>query len=201
MQTMEKHTLLENSIACGIGYPEYLAMVAKLVAEGKSSSPTPSEEMSVYTKLNYKRMLRLDKTIRIDGKYAEIIKSYTRKVTWLVLTESWCGDAAQIIPIINKVALLNDNITLKIIFRDQNIDVMDLCLTNGTRSIPKLLVLDENYDIVNSFGPRPEAAVRLVDDYREQYGKLTPDFKQYLQLWYNKDRGKNTIKDLLQLMV
>ncbi|SFU28447.1 Thioredoxin [Pustulibacterium marinum] len=201
MQTLQVHTLLKESIAEGMSYDAYLSLVATLVAEGKSTSKIPSEEMSLFTKLNYKRMLRLNKTIKIDGRDEEVIASYSKKVTWLVLVESWCGDAAQILPIVYKVAALNKNITLKIILRDENLDVMDLCLTNGARSIPKLLVINEDYEIINDFGPRPEAALKLVDDFREQYGKLTPEFKQFLQLWYNKDRGKNTVKDLLQLMV
>lgn len=201
MQTLEVNTLIKESVEKGIDYEEYLALMAQLVLEGKSTSRIPSEDMSLFTRLNYKRMLRLNKTIKIDGKERDMITQYNRKVFWLVLTESWCGDAAQIIPVINKVAELNPNITLLLVLRDENTELMDLCLTNGTRSIPKLLVINDEYEINGSFGPRPEAASNLVDDFREQYGKLTPDFKQYMQIWYNKDRGKSIIKDLLQLMV
>lgn len=200
MQTLQVNSIIENSIAKAMSYEEYIALMAKLMAEGASTSTVPSEEMTLFTKLNYKRMIRLNKTIKIDGKYKEVVDAYKKKVTWLVLTESWCGDAAQILPVVNKIAEMSGNISLRLVLRDENIDLMDLCLTNGTRSIPKLLVIDDNYNIIDSFGPRPEAALNLVDDFREQYGKLTPEFKQYLQLWYNKDRGKSIVKDLLKLM-
>ncbi|GLB48442.1 thioredoxin family protein [Neptunitalea lumnitzerae] len=200
MQTLQVNSIIENSIAKAMSYEEYIALMAKLMAEGASTSTVPSEEMTLFTKLNYKRMIRLNKTIKIDGKYKEVVDAYKKKVTWLVLTESWCGDAAQILPVVNKIAEMSGNISLRLVLRDENIDLMDLCLTNGTRSIPKLLVIDEDYNIIDSFGPRPEAALNLVDDFREQYGKLTPEFKQYLQLWYNKDRGKSIVKDLLKLM-
>ncbi|GLB52634.1 thioredoxin [Neptunitalea chrysea] len=201
MHTLQVNSIIENSIAQGMSYQEYLSLMAKLMADGASSSPVPSEEMTLFTKLNYKRMLRLNKTINIDGKYREIISTYDKKVTWLAITESWCGDAAQILPVVNKVVEVSNHITFRLVLRDENLDLMDLCLTNGTRSIPKILVVDEDYNIIDSFGPRPEAALNLVEDFREQYGKLTPDFKQYLQLWYNKDRGKSIVKDLLKLFV
>lgn len=200
MQTLQVHELIQESIAKAMSYQEYLDLMAKLVAEGSSTFPTPSDDMAMYTKLNYKRMLRLNKTLTIAGRDKDFFESYNKKVTWLVLTESWCGDAAQIIPVLNKMASLNANIHLRLVLRDQNLELMDLCLTNGTRSIPKLLLLNTDYDIINTFGPRPEDALRLVDDFRQQYGKLTPDFKQYLQLWYNKDKGKSVIKEMIALL-
>ncbi len=74
-------------------------------------------------------------------------------------------------------------------------------LTNGAKAIPKLIAIDkETGKVVNTFGPRPSEATKLVNDYKEKYGSLTPDFKQDLQIWYNKDKGQTTISDLEKLL-
>ena len=118
-----------------------------------------------------------------------------------MLTESWCGDAAHIMPVINKVAELNDNINYKIVLRDENEALMNQFLTNGGKSIPKLIMIDdETNEVVNTFGPRPSVATQFVNNYKAEHGKLTPEFKEDLQRWYNKDKGQSTIKDLAALI-
>jgi hypothetical protein len=104
-------------------------------------------------------------------------------------------------PVMNKVADLNDGIDFRVVLRDENEALMNQFLTNGGKSIPKLIMLDNTTgDIVNTFGPRPSEATKLVNDYKAEHGKLTPEFKEDLQQWYNKDKGQNAIKDLVALL-
>jgi hypothetical protein len=104
-------------------------------------------------------------------------------------------------PVMNKIAKLNDNIDLKVVLRDQNKELMNQFLTNGNKSIPKLHLIDNQSDeVVNSYGPRPTDATKLVNEYKSKHGKLTPEFKEGLQKWYNKDKGQNTINDLVALL-
>ena len=100
-----------------------------------------------------------------------------------------------------KIASLNENIDLKIALRDEHLDLMDEHLTNGGRSIPKLIMRDkETKEVLNTFGPRPNEATKLVEDYKNTYGVLTPEFKKDLQLWYTKDKGQNAVNDLVSLL-
>ena len=100
-----------------------------------------------------------------------------------------------------KIAELSNGITLKVVLRDENLELMDAFLYNGGRSIPKLIALDNTTGkILGDWGPRPSIATQLVDDYKKEHGKLTPEFKQDLQVWYNKDKGQNTAQDLLGLL-
>ena len=122
-------------------------------------------------------------------------------MTFLVITESWCGDGAHVLPVINKVAESNPNIDLKIVFRDEHPELMDNFLTNGSRSIAKLIILDaDTLEVINTFGPRPSVATKLVDNYKAEHGSLTPEFKEDLQRWYNKDKGQTTLNDLIELL-
>ncbi|WP_046756345.1 thioredoxin family protein [Kordia jejudonensis] len=203
MTTTDTHikTIIDESLQKAISYFEYRVLVENLVAEGKSTGALQTEALANYSMLNNKRMKRLDKTTKLTPEAIAQIESYTGNVTWLVLTESWCGDAAQTMPVINKVAELSDNITLKVVMRDENEALMNEFLTNGGKSIPKLIAIDNaSGNVLGDWGPRPSEATKLVNDYKAAYGKLTPEFKQDLQVWYNKDKGQNTVADLLKLV-
>ncbi|MBD0777057.1 thioredoxin family protein [Maribacter sp. ANRC-HE7] len=194
--------IIQKGIEKGMSYPDYRALMDGLAAAGKATGPEVSEDMVNYTLLNQRRMKRLDKTLKIDEASADRIKGYTgNKVTWLVLTESWCGDAAQSLPMIHKVAALNDDISLKIILRDENLEIMNRFLTNGAMSIPKLVMVeDASGKILNEWGSRPKTAQQMVVDYKNEHGVLTPEFKEELQVWYNKDKGQSMLNDLLELL-
>lgn len=191
---------IDNSLKNTLSYQEYKDLVKSLLADNKSTGPNQSEDLTNYSLLNDTRMKRLDKTIKIlEETENEIIKVKT-PLTWLVITEGWCGDAAQNLPIIYKMAELNKNIELKIVLRDENLELMDLFLTNGGRSIPKLIALDKENTVLYTWGPRPTVATKMVADYKEKHGVLDADFKQSLQVWYNKDKGKSTQDDFVKLI-
>ena len=54
--------------------------------------------------------------------------------------------------------------------------------------------------VINSYGPRPTEATKMVNDFKAEHGTLTAEFKEDLQRWYNKDKGQNVIKDLVELI-
>ncbi|RCT53835.1 thioredoxin family protein [Winogradskyella sp. KYW1333] len=193
--------IIKDSLNNSISYNEYRDLVLNLVAVNSTTGNKKTEALANYTMLNDRRMKRWDKTVKLSDNTKEKIESYNKKVTWLVITESWCGDAAHIMPVINKVAELNDNIDYRIVLRDDNDDLMNEFLTNGGRAIPKLIMIDiSSNEVVNTFGPRPTVATEMVLDYKAQHGKLTPEFKEDLQRWYNKDKGQSTVEDLVNLL-
>ena len=117
---------IENSIHNSYSYEAYRTLIQELLVERKSTGPNQSEDLTNYSLLNETRMKRLDKTFKINEEIANEIQKIDEKQTWLVITESWCGDAAQNLPIIHKLAELNDKIELKLVLRDENLELMDL---------------------------------------------------------------------------
>ncbi|WP_339881249.1 thioredoxin family protein [Polaribacter vadi] len=192
--------IISKSLESTYTYQEYRDLVKDLLAEGKSTGPEQSDYILNYSKLNNSRMKRLDKTTKISDETAQEIQKLATPQTWLVLTEGWCGDAAQNLPVIHKMAELNKNINLKLVLRDENLELMDLFLTNGGRSIPKLIALDADNNVIDTWGPRPKVATKMVADYKEKNGSLDPQFKEYLQVWYNKDKGLSTQEDFVSLI-
>ncbi|MEP3209044.1 MAG: thioredoxin family protein [Maribacter sp.] len=198
---MEKTTafLIKESMSKAISYTAYRTLVAQLAKDGMSSGPEQTEALTNYTQLNDRRMKRWDKTLKFSEKEQKQIAAVETKTTWLVLTESWCGDASPSLPVMHKIAELNPNIKLKIVLRDENVDLMNRFLTNGAMSIPKLIAVDDvSGAVIGDWGPRSEAATKLVDNYKAEHGKLTSEFKQALQVWYNKDKGQSVLSDLLK---
>lgn len=194
-------TYIEEGIKKSYTYQEYKNLVSSLLADGKSTGDEQSEVLTNYSMLNDRRMKRWDKTLKINESVSNRFSGTDLDVTWVVLSEGWCGDAAHVLPVLNKLAELNKGIDLKIVLRDDNKELMNNFLTNGGKSIPKLIIYDnQKQEVVNSWGPRPSLATKMVNDYKEKHGKLDPQFKEDLQLWYNKDKGANIAKDLLNLL-
>jgi len=191
---------IEEGLQKAISYTSYRKLISDLIASGKSSGPIQSEDLLNYSKLNDRRMTRLDKTIQLSHETLLALKKIDKPITWLVLTEGWCGDAAQTLPVINKIADESDLITLKIIFRDEHEELMSHFLTNGGKSIPKLLVLNSENDVLNTWGPRPNIATKMVQDYKNTHGQLDAAFKQELQVWYNKNKGVNIQENMVGLL-
>ncbi len=194
-------TLILDSLPEAVDYDSYRKMVHELASQGQTTGPNKTEALIEYTQLNDRRMKRWDKTLKITEEDQKRIVSIDKKITFLVLTESWCGDAAPAMPVMNKIASLNPNISFKVLLRDEHTALMEQFLTNGGMSIPKLIVFDEEQtEVLGSWGPRPSKATALAEAYKEVHGTLTPEFKQDLQVWYNKDKGQNTVADILQLL-
>lgn len=200
---MEKSTdkIIKESVSKAISYKEYRELVASLANEGKSTGSIQTEDLSNYTKLNDRRMKRWDKLFKIDAAAESVISKFDKKVTWLVLTESWCGDAAAALPVMDKIASISPNVQLRIILRDENPELMNQFLTNGSRSIPKLIAIeDTNQKVIGSWGPRSKNATQLVVEHKAvNGGHILPRFKQDLQVWYNKDKGSSILQELLAL--
>ena len=192
--------IIKSSLQKSTSYTTFKNLVSDLLEEGKSTGPNQSDALLNYSMLNDRRMTRLDKKIQLSEETIQRIKNVDKKQTWLLITEGWCGDAAHILPVMNKMSIENKNIELRVVLRDENSELMNQFLTNGSKSIPKLVVLDNANNVVSSWGPRPSKATKMVDDYKEKHGSLDPDFKKDLQLWYNKDKGINIQEDLMHFL-
>jgi hypothetical protein len=192
--------IIQSSLEKSTSYTTFRNVVSDLLAAGKSTGPNQSDALLNYSMLNDKRMARLDKKIKLSNSTIERLSKVKKEQTWLLITEGWCGDAAHILPVMNKMSNENEHIKLKVVLRDENVALMNEFLTNGSMSIPKLVVLDKDANVISSWGPRPSIATKMVTDYKEKHGSLDPDFKKDLQLWYNKDKGVNIQEDLLAFL-
>lgn len=204
METItEKETkaLIKDGLRKAQSYSDYRAMVKRLASEEGTTGPEQTASYIEYTQLNDRRMRRWDKTLKFPTEAVEKIKAIDKKLLFLVLTESWCGDAAPTMPVMNKIEELNPNIELKVLLRDENLELMKRFLTKGAKSIPKLILIDqEANEVLGDWGPRPKVAAKMVQDYKEEHGKLTAEFRQDLQVWYNKDKGQNILNELIDLL-
>lgn len=181
-------------------YPEYRKLVADLLLDGKSTGNEQSESLTNYSKLNDARMNRLDKTIQLTDAIVSKLENLEHRYIWLVISEGWCGDAAQILPVINKMALASHKkIDLRIVLRDENEELMNEYLTNGGKAIPKVIIICKEAGIVRAdWGPRPKDASELIANYKKEFGVLDDKIKTDLQLWYLADKGVSVQEELMQ---
>ncbi len=175
-----------------ISYEKYLENFQAEIALGDESP------FAKYLPQNWQRQSRLDRKLKLTEELTACIAKIEQPLNWLVITEHWCGDASQINPIINKVAEMSDGkINLRFIYRDENEALIDAHLTDGrSRSIPILLQLDKDFNLLDSYGPRPAEAQAIVMSILAEKGA----YDIPLHTWYAKDKQKTTQKDLLDII-
>jgi len=201
VQNRSTIAIINDGLSKSYSYEVYRNIVHELALDGKTTGETQSKALIEYTQLNDRRMSRWDKTLKIPAAIQEKIAKVSKKLVFLVLTESWCGDASPSLPVMNSIAALNPNIELRIVLRDENLELMNQFLTTNAMSIPKLIIIDnENEEVLADWGPRPSIATKMVQEYKAEHGTLTPEFKQELQVWYNKDKGQNILNDIVALL-
>ena len=178
-------------------FEAYFQMIKELFAEGKTTGNNQSDKFIEYTQLSIARTKRGLKTLMPSDMLLIAAERSTRK-NWLIITEAWCGDAGNIIPLIVNLAKAIDFVELKFILRDQHPDIMDLFLTNGGRSIPVFVAMDENMNYVTHWGPRPKPAQDMVMDNKRNPRENYEDFQIDLQKWYIQDKGKTLDQELIE---
>ena len=183
-------------------YIEYRTVVDKLLYEGKTTGNEQTPEKVEYTKLNIQRMNRLDKTIQLPETVKHKLEEIENPMLWLLIGDAWCGDCAQILPVINKMAeASNGNIKLKIISRDNCPELLQN-LFEGNRAIPKLITLDEHsFEFICTWGSRPMPANEIMLNWKANKDKISKEeFEKELHLWYARDRGVTIINELMNLI-
>jgi hypothetical protein len=184
-----------------LSYPQYRDLIDKLLAEDRTTGDGHPADFVEYTKLNVHRMERLDKTVALNDDLLKTLQGLKGKQVWLVISEAWCGDAAQNLPILHLMAEQTPNIELHIVLRDENLELIDQYLTNGGRSIPKLIMLDaETLTELATWGPRPAGAQELLVAHKANPDESHADFVKNVQLWYAKDKTLSTQHELLALL-
>ncbi len=192
---------MKNYIDRSINYNAYMDLLERLMAQGKTTGPNQSEDYLNYAKLNLARMHRLNKTGTLSTDLKEALKQIKDDFIFLVLTEGWCGDAAQNLPTMHLIEQECMNIELKLLFRDENLELMDQYLTNGTRSIPKLICLEKNtLKEVFNWGPRPAAVQHIMLELKEK-GADKKEKAEKIHSWYAEDKTlslQNEMKTLIE---
>lgn len=181
-------------------YDEYMDLLDGLLTDGKTTGPIQSDEKFGFTKLNRQRMRRLEKTLVVDDGLRDAMRNVRRPMIWLVISEGWCGDGAQTVPVIEKIAAESDKIETRHLLRDENPELMDLVFPDAPGSIPRLIVLDaKTYEILGTWGPRPAAG-------QEYFEKMKADgiekslILEEMQRWYNADKGASLQREFESLI-
>lgn len=196
---MELNTIFKTALT----YREYRELVDNLVLNGKTTGNNQTDKLVEFTKLNIQRMNRLDKTVQLSEQVISSLSKNIKSFQWLLIGDAWCGDCAQIIPVINKIAEAGKyTIEFRIISRDTYPELIETYLTNGAKAIPKLLVIDsDSNEVICSWGPRPKPAQEIMLNWKKNKDKITwEDFEKDLHLWYARDKGVTIINEFASLI-
>jgi hypothetical protein len=183
-------------------YQEFKALTEELIAQGKTTGDEQTEQKIGFTKLNQQRMKRVEKQFVMQPELSELLAQKNLNWNWLILVEAWCGDGAQILPAIAAIAEQTPGINLTVLLRDENPGLMNTCLTNGSKAIPKLICEDaETGERLFTWGARPTAIQQQVVQLKAENPAIAhEELVQQVQLWYAKDRSQALQQDLINLV-
>ncbi len=198
MQSQDLFT--SELLAQAMNYDGYMQLSELLVSEERTSGPNQSAPYIHFTKLNFQRMKRLNKTVEIPAHLAELLKQKSNNWRWITITEPWCGDAAQCVPAIEKLALAAGGIETHYILRDEHLEIMDAYLTNGGRAIPKLICLDENGAEVFTWGPRPAVIQEVMNRLKADGITEISVIVEAIQKAYNEDKQEGIYQEFAALL-
>ncbi len=190
----------KSYIAKSILFEDYLKAFEDVV---ETNIKLPEEKQIhnfKYYPLNLQRTQRILKQYIATDELLEAINTLDKPLHWLVITEPWCGDASQIVPVIANIAAASEGkIQLHLVYRDENLELIDQYLTNSGRAIPKLLQLDEEYNFLAHWGPRPVAAQQLVMSLKEQNVEHD-ELATIVHKWYAENKAADISTELLALI-
>lgn len=184
-------------INSAVSYEEYRKQINyELSTKPKDES---AFKLRSYVERNVTLMSEYDQRYKLGGPLTDAIKQ-APATTWLVLTEGWCGDAAFNVPMFAVIEkLFPQKVKLKILLRDSNLDLMDAHLTDGGRSIPKLIVLNNELQELGTWGPRPDALQVLMKEWKSASLGLK-EIIPMVHSWYNDD-STTSLQEELEALV
>jgi hypothetical protein len=187
---------MENYWEKAVSFEEYVQI-------GKQRLENPASQQEIDYKHYYELGLqRIDRTVKKyvadENQLKELAsKNFTGKI--LIISEVWCGDASSTVPAL--VKFFEGKNEVRIFLRDSDKSLINQFLTNGTESIPKVIILENDFSIKNSWGPRPEYGRQLLAKFKADPEHYTRDrFYNDLQLYYAKNRGKDAVQEILELL-
>ncbi|MCE3226260.1 MAG: thioredoxin family protein [Bacteroidetes bacterium] len=190
----------QTSVDKAMSYTEYRLLIDSLLEQNKTTGTDQSDDMIHYAKLNQQRMQRHEKNIVISDELKSTISSINKKIIFLVLTEGWCGDAAQNVPLFHFIEKHSSNIELKLLLRDENLDIMNQYLTDGSKSIPKLICLEkDSLKELFVWGPRPAPCQQLMLNLKANNASKK-ERGEAVHLWYARDKTQTLQKEITELL-
>jgi len=197
-----RYPITPELLAGGFSYSQFVEFTEQLVLENRTSGANQSEDYLSYTRMCLQRMVRWNKTSKVSEELKQLLLQVNQSQVWLIITEAWCGDGAQSIPYLAKLADLNPLIMLKIVLRDEHPDLMDAYLTNGARSIPKLVAMTADLQVeLFTWGPKPKYLLDRHAAFKQNSeGRTYPEFLEEIHLWYAKNKHKDLESEIYPLI-
>lgn len=193
--------ITKNDLNASISFQEYLQLTQNIIESKEPPPPYDAPKMMKYTIENMERMKKVLHTLSIDQKLYNLLHHNKRSMVWVVLTEPWCGDASQIVPALAAFAEINANISFKILLSDTHTQIMDRYLTNGSRSIPKLVCIDEkSWKEIGVWGPRPQNLQQIVLEQKNNPNLSFGEKVRQIHAWYEENKTRDIQLEFIELL-
>lgn len=197
-KTTEPLAIAVSELSGTYTYTQYRQLIDQLLAKNNTTGNNQSAFYIDYTRQNVKRMNRAEQMANIP---LEVSQQITKPYQFLLISEAWCGDASYTVPVIAALAKALPAVDLNIILRDEHLEIMDKFLTNGGRSIAKLIIIDSStHQVLGDWGPRPEKAQAIVMEMKQRPNFNQKEMAEALFKWYEEDKGESTVNEIIAVL-
>jgi hypothetical protein len=196
IQSENNSEAFKNYWENAITFDEYL----KVAEQRFHNNPDKNDPYLEYYELGLQRMERTLKTYKVSPEQLEKLelKNFNGKV--LIISEPWCGDASATVPAVSKF-FEAAGVEVKIFLRDSDVSLIDQFQTNGTQSIPKVIIINDDFSVKADWGPRPQVGNDLLKRFKENPDSYPrEEFYNDLQVYYAKNRGADAIEEIISLL-
>lgn len=194
-----QNIITRDTVSQSLSWQEYTLHIERLATAVEKPTPYNNEKTLQYTLRNYENTKRVLSYISISQKLYNRMLEIKRQQLWLVISEPWCGDVSHVLPVLYAIASCSELVTFRLLLRDANSDIMNHFLTEGSESIPKLLVLDEaSLQLLGTWGPRPQALQQIAVQYRNNSNIPFRDKVKFIHQWYDADKSMSIQEELLE---
>jgi hypothetical protein len=194
-------SVISSVLSQTIAWGEYYNIARRYAEADDRPELYRDEKMLRYTRENIGRMDHILDTINIESKLYNLLAALRRDLTWVALSEPWCGDASQVVPVLYTIASCSDKIAFRILQSDAYADVMNAYLTDGSRSIPKLVCLDtQTMEELGTWGPRPAALQNIVLENKDDTSLSFGAKVRMVHHWYENDKTASIQEEFIDLI-
>ncbi len=202
--------ITQDVIDGAMDYATYVAMVKQLVEGYRTAGSEGRDIKHQMTGVNYETILDLERSVILEKETINLLQRQHSELVWVFITEPWCLDSANALPVIHKMAELNSNIELKIVLKSAPPYIIESFPTNNSLSTPKTISLDK-FSLITwgTWGPRPEPLQAIVRIWLKDMSKEEKEgdsfqvlhYQKLIREWFKRDATKTMQAEMVKSLL
>jgi thiol-disulfide isomerase/thioredoxin len=138
-------------------------MDVKFLSDKFSTALSYDKYLQTGNEEQQRRWTRVYEAASLTESQKQLLGGFVREMKILIVSGIWCGDCVEQCPLIARIAQANpEKIDLRLLDRDQNLDLAHQVRINGGDRVPAVLFLSEDFEFCGLYGDRTINRYRAI---------------------------------------